>query len=116
MGPAGRWAGGGGRHKAAAGFLAAGVCELGFSGRPGPGQDVGKDGLVRKNTKGTANRACLGRGERSAGVGAGRPGGLGLEFVSVCLIALGCDGLWWGVIHRSRARLTYGDGNRVRVA
>lgn len=48
--------------------------------------------------------------------GLGDQGAWDLEFVSVCLIALGCDGLWWGVIHRPRARLTYGDGNRVRVA
>ena len=50
----------------------------GFSGRPGHGQDMGKDGLVRKNTKEAANEACLGRGERSIGVWAGKTRGLGL--------------------------------------
>ena len=52
--------------------------QAGFSGRPGHGQDMGKDGLVRKNTKEAANEACLGRGERSIGVWAGKTRGLGL--------------------------------------
>lgn len=95
MRPAGRQGGEGGGQEAIAGFLAAGVCELGFSGRPGRGQDTGKDGLVKKNTKEAANRACLCMWGRTQyrGMGWEDQGAWDLEFMSICLNALSCDSL-----------------------
>lgn len=44
-----------------------GTGKRGFSVGPGHGQQVDKDGLVRKNTKETVNRLVCGEGFRGGG-------------------------------------------------
>lgn len=50
----------GDRREATASFQAVGARKPGFLVRSGHGQEMGKDGLVRKNMEEAVNRACLG--------------------------------------------------------